>query len=305
MLSFDQYLMKRNGAIMEHKSSGVIISDLGLLGPQAIGSITPDTESEDEGEHTGSLSRAIRDRLHLVYIPTTEDVVASCIDGRGALSEEGDELPDAAGGSLALWIAFVLSGRDLPLGSFLEGLRNAGLPVGGHTDGHEHIGASGCGANDKLGHILELLSAGPSLARVVALTRELGVPVSDALILRLSKRADDLSGNDLLGTPLQRIALIEQYGSVTSLCGEHTEQLIIINTIPATTLDRLSLKERLGERATVFNIDAWAFENSLRQAAGALGEKDVVFEDLLVAMLLYNLATALVLCAPGMPLIRV
>jgi hypothetical protein len=200
-------------------------------------------------------------------------------------------------------MAFVLNGCDLALEPFLEALQRADIPIGGHTDDHEHIGASGCGANDKLGHILELISAGPSLARIVALTKELGMAVSEASISRLSKRADDLSGHSLLGTPTQRIALIAEYGNSVTLCGGHAEQLIVINAIPQTTLDRLSLRERLGERAAVFNVDVWAFKESLKQVATVLDQEDRAFEDLLTAMLFYNLATALALCGPSMPLV--
>ncbi|MDR1082406.1 MAG: cadmium-containing carbonic anhydrase [Coriobacteriales bacterium] len=293
---------------MEQKSFTGKISGLGMLGPQAVGGIVPDGD--------GSLTRKIRDILDLAYTPTTECIVASCIDGRGpdslgpelngdgAMTSKLSKAPDAAGGTLALWVAFVLSGRDVPLEAFLKRLQKAGIPIGGHTDDHEHIGASGCGANDKLGHILELMSAGPSLARIVALTRELGVSVSESCVARLSKRADALNGSELLSTPVQRLALIKEYGSLMTLCKGHTEQLIVINTIAKTTLDRLSLKERLGGRAAVFNVDVWAFEDSLKQAATALDEEDESppFETLYAAMLFYNLATALVLCAPSMPM---
>jgi hypothetical protein len=286
---------------MEQESSVGIVSELGTLGAQAVGSIAPDGD--------GSLSRAIRDILSQVYIPTTECVVASCIDGRDAAvtgdkaTDSPSKAPDAAGGTLALWMAFVLNGCNLAFEPFLEALRKASIPIGGHTDDHEHIDASGCGANDRLGHILELISAGPSLARIVALTKELGAAVSEADVSRLAKRADELSGSDLLGTPTQRIALIEEYGDTVTLCGGHAEQLIVINTIPQTTLDRSGLRDRLGERAAAFNVDTWAFRESLRQAAAALDQEDLSFESLLAALLFYSLATALVLCGPTMPLV--
>jgi hypothetical protein len=200
-------------------------------------------------------------------------------------------------------MAVVLNDRDLPLELFLAALRGADIPIGGHTDDHEHSGASGCGANDKLGHILELLSAGPSLARIVELTVGLGIAVSRECVERLSERADALTGSSLLDTPLQRIALLEAYGESVTLCGEHREQAIIINTVPATTLDRLELRERLGEQTAAFNVDLWAFEPSLQQVTAALGLEGLSLKSLLVAMVFYNLATALVLCGPKMPLL--
>jgi hypothetical protein len=283
---------------MDQESSLAVISDFGTLGPQAVGGIVPDGD--------GSLSRAIEDILGQVYIPTTECVTASCIDGRDiddGMATNTSKAPDTAGGTLALWVAFVLNGCDLPLESFLETAQKAGIPLGGHTDDHEHIDASGCGANDKLGHILELISAGPSLARVAGLSRELGIPVSETSVARISKRADDLGGHSLLGTPTQRIDLIKKYGNLTTLCGGHVEQLIVINTIARTTLDRSSLKEHLGERAAVFNVDAWAFKESLKRTAAALDKEDLSLEGLLLAMVFYNLATALVLCGPSMRIV--
>ncbi|MDR1015101.1 MAG: hypothetical protein LBL86_09030 [Coriobacteriales bacterium] len=307
------------------KQEAPVVSDLGPLGPFATGGIVPDGEGE------GSLSQTIRDTLDSAYVPTTATVVASCIDGRGiaggATSGSVDDAassaaggaaqpplgptdasgrrPDAAGGTLALWVAFVLNGCDLPLEDFLKGLQRAGVPIGGHTDDHAHGEASGCGANDKLGRILELVGTGPALDRIVALVEDMGVPVSEAGILRISKRADALSvsGSVLLGTPVQRLSLIGEHGSSVTLGGGHTEQLIVINAVPGTTLDRQALKGRLGEQAAAFNVDVWAFAGSLGQAAAALGLEGLPPQGLLVAMLLYNLATALVLCGPSMRLL--
>jgi hypothetical protein len=250
--------------------------------------------------------------LDSVYVPTAATVVASCIDGRGAAGVvagaaggPGAAAPDAAGGTLALWVAFVLNGCDLSLETFLKGLQGGGVPIGGHTDDHAHGGASGCGANDKLDTILGIIGTRRTLGPIVALAEALGAPVSEADALRLSKRAVALRGNGsaLLGTPGQRLSLIEEHGSSVTLCGGHTEQLVVINDVPATTLDRAALKRRLGEQAAAFNVDVWAFEASLAQAAAALGLEYPAPQALLVAMLLYNLATALVLCGPSMRLV--
>jgi hypothetical protein len=288
-------------------TSTATISSLGRLGSQAVGNIGP------ERVNGRILPQEIEKHLDSFYGPTSRTVVASCIDGRN-VGEKTDDLsaagygqqdrdPDAAGGTLALWVAFVLGGCDLSLEDFLAALQSAGVPIGGHTDDHEHVGTSGCGANDKLDHILGLLSGGLSLARVVSLAKVLGVPVSEACASQLSQRAYELKGSPLLGTPPQRMALLESYGKTVTLCGGHSEQLVIVNAVPQTTLNRTRLTESLGEQAAAFNVDVWAFPGSLEQAAAALSQDCPEQEYLLAAMVFYNLATALVLCASDMPVV--
>ncbi|MDR2108486.1 MAG: hypothetical protein LBP28_03380 [Coriobacteriales bacterium] len=307
-----------SGTVVPGATTPGTVVDLGALGPQAIGRISPQSTAE------GSLFKETLKILDALYSLTSQEVVTSCIDGRSVCpAPEGlyalektasapspasganrlsalEKGPDAAGATLALWVAVVLSGHDLPLEGFLRALRDDGVPIGGHSDDHEHSGASGCGANDKLETILQLINNEQTLSCITGLAKGLGMVIEPKCAARLARRAGYLTESPLLGTAAQRLSLIEEYGQSVVLCGGHSEQLIIINTVPKTTLNRSLLKERLGENAAAFNVDLWAFEPSLRRVVVATGLKNPDFDDLFAALLFYNLATALVLCGPEM-----
>ena len=271
------------------------IRQLGSLGVEAIGSIAPAVPPVvDIG------AAELGDILDSVYRPTDEQVIAACIDGRSAIQSQALS-PNAAGGSLALWAALLLSGPDIRFEDFLAGLKAAGIGIGGHTDDHAHGASSGCGANDKLQTILELIAATASSQRIAVLAASLGVVIDEQDAARLAERAAELAGGDGLGTATERLALLRCYGDVSSLCGAHNEQLIVINAVQGTTLDRFALSERFGERAAVFNVDSWAFEPSLLAMTNALGFQDLDLQNLLAALTAFNLGCALALCDSCMP----
>ena len=279
------------------RPASVAIRHLGNLGVEAIGSIAPAAPSV-----AGIGAVELCDSLDAAYRSSDEQVIAACIDGRSAIQSQALS-PNAAGGSLALWAALLLSGPDIRFEDFLAGLKAAGIGIGGHTDDHAHGASSGCGANDKLQTILELIAATAGSQRIAALAAGLGVVIDEKDSAKLAERAAELAGGDGLGTATERLALLRCYGDVSSLCGAHNEQLIVINAVQGTTLDRFALSERFGERAAVFNVDSWAFEPSLLEMTDALGFQDLDLQNLLTALTAFNLGCALALCDGSMPVV--
>lgn len=71
---------------------------------------------------------------------------------------------------------------------------------------------------------------------------------------------------------------------------------------PGTTLDRNTLAKKYGNTYQAFNVDAWAFEPTARAIVGD-DASDETIQQVVLAMVYYNLATAITLCGPGMRMI--
>jgi len=270
--------------------------ELGILGFEALGSIEPSTEEQQQR------ARMLRAQLDGFYVPTSQQVVASCIDGRRPVAGETNS-PNAAGGSLALWVVALLGGYEVDLDDFLIALKVAGIEIGGHTDDHAHALATGCGANDKLPAIVRLLAQQSSLEWMVGVMGSLGILPRDGFTARLRHAACNLADSGRLGTPAKRLASLDKQGNLVELSGAHSELLVVINMVAATTLSRSRLADGLGQQAAIFNVDAWSFDGSVRQVQDALGHDGAERGFLVGALVSFNLATALVLCGPAMPVL--
>jgi hypothetical protein len=212
---------------------------------------------------------------------------------------------------------------EVDLDAFLAALAAAGLPLGGHSDEHAHGDASGCGANDQMGRILAVLGTAATAPFLATMAEQLGMPLEEeprGRILEQAAKLAELIAADSLGSSAERLSLISQYGNAPLLAGGHTEQLVVLNQVPGTTLDRDALAAALGAEYSVFNVDTWAVESSTAAVlavletlatdeagetgeAGEAGKAGCVpsAEVFGAALLFYNLGTALVLCAPEMP----
>lgn len=238
-----------------------------------------------------------------VYISIDENGIPFvCIDGRAGGHLVG---PNSAGGSETLFVADDLTTKrfaseDGSTGTgyknMLNVLKNAGYKIGGHDDSHNqgNTEKSGCGANDRLPQIYDMIVRKSDAIRATA--AKLGVEVDDAthelIVKNAAARAAFTPGADLLAE------LKEEGGdeSVDKLVGDHNEAIVVINTRRGTTLSREKLAEGFGDQTQAFNVDVWAFEN----AAKVISADDDEARQKQIAMVYYNVATALVLCGPKM-----
>lgn len=259
----------------------------------AVGSIQPGPDQQDRlGELVERLA------VGEFHVPTPDSVPSACIDGRGGSARL---VPNAAGGSESLLVADDLTFKRLAYGTdgstaaqyarLLGTLADADAPIGGHTDDHAAGVASGCGANDRLETIYLFIAENGQVLRDMA--GALGITVPDDLhdlILENARVRNTFStGAELLAR------LREGGGAVDDLHGTHREAAAVINTVAGTTLDRPAL-ERAFPGYQAFNVDVWSFE----AAARAIAHDGSDVPALLAAIVYYNLATAHVLCGPGM-----
>ncbi len=227
--------------------------------------------------------------------PTDVQIICDCVDGRcGAVPPFR---PNSAGGSETIMVADDLTSKRFAANTdgsthaqyqaALTFLHDADQPIGGHTAEGVVAPGSGCGANDKLPAIYEFIAKNGVVMRDMA--ARLGVQVDDTtqqLILdNAVARSEFSNGSDLLG------ALDHQPGAQTAhLQGGHREVLTVINTRPGTTLDREAMREAFPDHQA-FNVDVWALENTAR----LLSDDETQVDQLVAAMVYYNLATAYVL----------
>ena len=235
------------------------------------------------------------------------EIVRKCIDGRSASEADGSiEGPNSAGGTIGLLVADDLTTRryasaDGDMSSamtrLVEDFQSRGLDVGVHADDHASGDGSGCGANDKLPVIYSAVLTQSADVRQLAesILGEIDDATHDMIVNSAQERLSFSSGKDM------RDSVVSVAGESASetLQGDHKEVVAIINLKPSTTLDRQALASDTDGNTQAFNVDAWAFEASVR----AISSEDATDEEIrakVVALTYYNLATALVLCGPNM-----
>lgn len=238
------------------------------------------------------------------HVKTDGRIPFGCIDGR----DTRDGLmpkPDSAGGTESLFVADDLTTKRLEArdGSTAGGYRNTlayvqlrGYEVGGHTDEHASGDGSGCGANDKLSLIYDFIARHGEALRELAAT--LGVTTSDESFATIMAHA---GGRTEFSTGRELLTALQAQGehAVDPLVGDHREVVAVVNTVEATTLDRMALTQEFGDQYEAFNIDVWAFD----EAATLMSESPEEVNAKTFAMTLYNLATAHVLCGKNMRVI--
>lgn len=280
--------------------------------PQAEDMFTPFGEAAmgtiEAGAHQQEWLDEVTQRLASgeFHTETTLSIPTLCVDGRSPQEMSGVVAPNAAGGTESLFVADDLTTKryasddSLTLSGYMkvvEVIKEAGHPIGGHTDEHAHDKVSGCGANDKLPRIYTYIATHGETLRTLA--AQLGLEVSDELHARIThnagERTEFSSGAELLGALQGKAAA----GFVPKLVGSHNEVAAIVNLRPNTTLDRGALADEFGDTYQAFNVDAWTFADGAR----LISESDEEAHAKVIAMAYYNFATALVLSGPGMRLI--
>lgn len=274
------------------------------LGHMALGTIEVTEESKARLEEC--TKRLARGEFH-TSSSESHPIPARCVDGRLPEKDTSLLVPNAAGGTISLFVADDLTtksyqGED---DSTLAGLRRVitdltakGYLVGDHTDSHASGDISGCGANDKLSNIYHYIAEhGEAMRELVV---QLGIqvaPETHKLIIQNTAERHAFSGGIELLHALEQStpngALIDH------LTGDHHEVVAVVNNRPFTTLDRRALQAEFGPWYQAFNIDVWAFQ----KAAQIISHTSEEAQQKMIAMVYYNVATACVLAGPHMRIV--
>lgn len=274
-------------------------TDAKTLGRAATGTLGPEGRNIEAEVLANFYERLATDEFY-VPVPTVHGrdvtIPCGCVDGRcGA-----HLVPNAAGGTETIVIADALTterqraeGQTVAehIAAYADFLIQSGLSVGGHGDDGEH-GPEGCGANKKLALILEKIVA--SKSEIAAHMLALGVTASDVLVDALADKAARLLDEGYAvtaGRPVYDALKDRSPETVATLRGQHGEVAVVINTKAGTTLDREALTAEFGGEIQAFNVDVWALKNAAELNSFSPEETDAKF----AAMVMYNLATAMVL----------
>ncbi len=232
------------------------------------------------------------------------EIPCKCIDGR----TWGDSLllPNAAGGTLTLSVAEDLAtnwteagGRPTTFECFCmiaDSLQRFQYPIGGHTAVELHGAPTGCGANDKLETIYKAIATYGDAIRDAADRLGVAVPqdTHEFIVANAASRSEFSNPSDILDAMYDR-----SQGTVEELEGAHNEVIAVINKRPGMTLDRDAVQREFGDKYQAFNVDVWSFEKAAKTMDSG-SDKD----SKIIAMVYYNLATALVLCGPKMRIVE-
>ncbi len=266
--------------------------------PEAEGSIEAKEHQQDRLDEV--TERLLDGEFH---VTTEYRIVAGCIDGRCGCSLK----PTSAGGTESLMVADDLTnkqfqGNDRTTRSayrnIVNFLQKISKPVGGHDDQNASDIATGCGANDKLPQIYDMIARKGDYIRALAV--EYGINVDDVTHEQIVSNSKDRAEFST-GPELKAELDVATNGEYDHLEGSHNEVVIVLNTQFGTTLDRDALKAEFGDDYQAFNVDVWAFDES----ANSISTIDDSEESRrkIVALAYYNFATALTLCGPNIRII--
>lgn len=232
---------------------------------------------------------------------------AVCIDGRPYRTEPG-LLPQSAGGTLTTWAVDLLLTKQFQTRSLIEWLTHAcealdqsNLPVSGHRADSHGEGASGCGAADSLGPVLEMLARNPSGVR--GLLEYWGI---DAGLVPGSVFAEARRLSTELPAGAELINILDIHGDIPTVTGAHCEVAIIANTRQEHVVGRAALSRELTTvpGAQAFCVDLWALPAIghflARKGAGILTYDN---EQITAVAAAFNAAALLVLCGPSAPVV--
>jgi hypothetical protein len=171
--------------------------------------------------------------------------------------------------------------------------------IGGHDDEH---GPDGCGAQKKLGPILEYIQTRGNDLRQFAAAH--GVEIDDDTHDAIVRNAGVLLAEGYVSTGTElRGAYVRVAGeaSVTKLAGDHKEVVGVLSKDKFKTLNRSKIRAAFGEGYDAFGIDVGVFP-----AAAAVisdGDEQEAWQKF-VAMLYYNEATTTVLADHGLRIVE-
>jgi hypothetical protein len=247
-------------------------------------------------------------RLNEFYVSAKPTAKTRCIDGRyDPLFDEAELGPQLPGGAPGAAIAYRLGvdKDDLTRSTFLTDAETMignfirlGLTPGGHRDEHSDSNKVGCGAIDGMDAILAAMT-NPSLVddhkRVVKMLlgdefdRESYLRIMGASVLVNGRSEEYFRNRKTVIDILEKRAK----NSVAILHGSHSECIIVVNTIPNTTLASNRFAEMFnGTQA--FGYDIWY---SKQIATLLMPRPDQITDRLrfITARVMYVVATLMVL----------
>ena len=237
------------------------------------------------------------------HVETELRIVCGCIDVRCGCTIK----PNSAGGTETLMVMDDLTNKQFrsndntTVGAYrnvLNYLKKQNLPIGGHDDEHAAGDASGCGANDKLSDIYDIIARKSDYIRSLAV--EYGINVDNEtheLIVANAAARESFS----TGAELRRELDAATGGDYDHLEGAHTEVVVVLNTRFGTTLDRDALKAEFGDDYKAFNVDVWALDESANIVSTTPDSAESRMK--MVAGAYYNFGAAIKLCGPRMRVI--
>ena len=279
---------------MHEETFPTLVRGLGTIGPElrlASGDIDPAT-----------LQRFYTDLQGDAYFTAADGVIpTACVDGRMPAQAEAKRTPKSAAGTFS-----VVVGDALTRGRFLQAdetaadharhvyayLRDNEFQVGGHDATHASETGCGCGAEDNLDRIFGFMADyGEDVREALS---SLGVQINNGIHQSIMERIADRKQQGYTGATGKalRQAYVDTAGeaSVETLDGPHNEVCVVINTKDGT-LDRAQLRAAYGDQYEAFDVDLPA----LRKTSEIVAETDDEAEQMYIAMLYYNYATAAVL----------
>ena len=237
------------------------------------------------------------------HVSVEQTIVVGCIDGRCGCSLK----PTSAGGTESLMVADDLINKQFrgndgstaaAYDNVLAYLAKNKRPIGGHDDAGSNDVTSGCGANDKLPLIYDMIARKGDYIRELA--TEYGINVDDETHERITVNASARTEFSS-GAELRNILNAKTAGEFDHLEGTHKEVVIVLNTVTGTTLDRDAMRREFGDEYQAFNVDVWAFQESANIISTTPDSYEATQK--VAAMAYYNFATALTLCGPGIRII--
>jgi hypothetical protein len=243
------------------------------------------------------------------HIETAGDIPCKCIDGRSC--PNATEGPNAAGGTESIFVADDLTTKRFAaadgtvasgMSNVVEVLQGENHAVGGHSDSKnsEDLEKSGCGANDRLEDIYNMIGRKSGVIKDIAESilgeGSVNEDTEKLIVDNARERTQFSQGREVIN-----VLQTAEEARLEELQGGHKEAVAAINLRHGTTLDRSAIEAEFGPDFQAFNVDAWSFQKAAEETS--LTEEEV--HQKVVAMTYYNIATALVLCGPSMRVVVV
>lgn len=214
---------------------------------------------------------SLSERLDWFYVATNPGAKTRCIDGRHDPELDEAQLgPQVPGGAPGAALAYRLGvdRDDLTRGTFigdfeamLSSYTRLGLSPGGHRDDGEHSRGVGCGAIDGVETVLECLVNHRFVDDHKRLVRMiLDESFNRDQYLRILGAGQVLAGHsdEYFSKNGQILEMLEEKcpGSVSTLHGNHSEKIVVVNFVPNTTLSSNRFTDQ-NDGMQAFGYDVW------------------------------------------------
>ena len=250
------------------------------------------------------------------YVPTTQDSIGTCMDGRPGSSLVA--VPNGAGGALLYAIADYLASDDErtvheTIARSISSAYRSGGSLRVHRDTHAQGQEAGCAAADKIGLVFDIIAKrSKDVQDLIGKLGLVGYVIDERAHQQIVAQAQSggsllqASGDQLVTYADDCLASFEPSGGHTDILqGSHCEAAVVMNRRHGTTLNRSALAQDFdaaGKQYQAFNIDVWSFKPS---AQAFYPENTDMQQRAAMAMLYYNVAAIMALCGADMTVVAV